>query len=120
LSWKRDDGVVLSGVVKEDLAGEYGFQRSQEIFIQQQAALKNFDAQIVWGLNLAEWWVTRIREAIPDFSEVRGAGCERGCAIRRATPEEVDWVADLQARTYGEGTARAAISRLSRLNLLQR
>jgi class 3 adenylate cyclase len=104
LSWKRDDGVVLSSIVKEDLAGEYGFQRSQEIFIQQKAELKNFDTQLIWSLNLAEWWVTRIREAIPDFSEVSTADCTRECMIRQATPEEVDWIADLEVRTY-EGDA---------------
>ncbi len=111
LSWKRDDGVILSSVVKEDLASEYGFQRSQEIFIQQNAELKNFDSQLVWGLNLDEWWVTRIREAIPDFAEVHTAECQHGCMIRQATPEEVDWIADLEARTYECDATPASVLR---------
>jgi class 3 adenylate cyclase len=111
LSWKRDDGVVLSSVVKEDLAGEYGFQRSQEIFIQQNAELKNFDTQLVWGINLAEWWVTRIREAIPDFSEVHTAECQQGCMLRQSTLEEVDWIADLEARTYEEDATPGSVLR---------
>jgi class 3 adenylate cyclase len=111
LSWKLDDGVVLSSAVKEDLASEYGFQRSQEIFIRQKAELKNFDTQLVWGLNLAEWWVTRIKEAVPDFSEVHAADCRQGCMLRQATPEEIDWIADLEARTYGEDAAPAAVLR---------
>jgi class 3 adenylate cyclase len=111
LSWKRDDGVVLSSVVKEDLTGEYGLQRSQEIFIQQKAELKNFDTQLVWGLNLDEWWVTRIRDAIPDFTEVSRAECRHGCMLRQATPEEVEWIADLEARTYGSDAAPREVLR---------
>lgn len=111
LSWKRDEGVVISSVVKEDLASEYGFQRSQEIFIQQNAELKNFDTQLVWSLNMAEWWVTRIREAIPDFLEVHTAECRHGCMIRQATLEEVDWIADLEVRTYEKDAVPLSVLR---------
>jgi class 3 adenylate cyclase len=99
LGW-TEDGVVVSNAVKEDLDGEYGSQRAKEVFVRQSADLKDFGIRPVWAVNLEEWWVTRIKEDIPDVSEACGADCGQGCLLRPATPEDIGWVADLQARTY--------------------
>jgi class 3 adenylate cyclase len=100
LAWKKDEGVIVSHMVKEDLDVEYGFQRAQEIFVRQTAELKDFRTQPVWALNLHEWWGTRIRNELPDIMEACSAGSGTGCVLRPATLDEVDWIAELQVRSY--------------------
>lgn len=101
LAWKKDEGVIVSHVVKEDLDTEYGFQRAQEIFVKQTAELKDFKTKDVWAIKPNEWWGTRIWDELPDIMEVCGAaGCATGCVLRPATPDEIDWIADLQIRSY--------------------
>lgn len=105
LSWKKDDGVIVSNTAKEALDGEFGAQRAKEIFVQQTAELKDFTTQPVWVLDLDEWWVKRIMDDIPDICEVRGISCGPGCMLRPAKPEDIKWMADLQARAYTERDA---------------
>lgn len=107
LSWTKDSVVVVSNTVKEDLDGEYGSQRAKEIFVRHTADLKDFDNRLVWTVNLEEWWATRLREDIPDVGEACYAGRGRGCLLRPAVPEDIGWVADLQARTYGRDAVPA-------------
>lgn len=100
LAWKKDEGVIVSHVVKEDLDTEYGFQRAQEIFVKQTAELKDFKTKDVWAIKPNEWWGTRIWDELPDIMEVCGTDCGTGCVLRPATPDEIGWIADLQIRSY--------------------
>jgi class 3 adenylate cyclase len=102
LSWKKDDGVIVSNTAKEALDGEFGLQRAKEIFVKQTAELKDFPTQPVWLLDLDEWWVKRIMDDLPDIREVRGVSCGPGCMLRPARLEDIKWIANLQARTYKE------------------
>lgn len=102
ISWKRDAGVVLSATTYEALTCEYGEQRAKEIVVQfNDEELKDFRKQSLYVLNFEEWWVTRIREAVPDLEELPKADCAAGCLLRAATPEDVDWIAELEVRTFG-------------------
>lgn len=105
LNWKKDDGVIVSNAVKEDLDGEFGLQRAKEIFVQQTAELKDFVTRYVWALDLDEWWVKRIMDDIPEVGDVCGVSCGPGCMLRPAKLEDIKWMADLQARTYNERDA---------------
>jgi hypothetical protein len=42
---------------------------------------------------------------LPDICEVRGMSCGPGCMLRPAKPEDIKWMADLQARAYTERDA---------------
>ena len=106
LSWKKDAGVVLSSAAHEGLMAEYGDRRAKEIFIQFSAQdLKDFPGQTIYALNLAKWWVARIREAVPDLQEIQNGDARTGCMLRPATGEDIDWIANLEIKTYGRGIA---------------
>lgn len=101
LNWKRDDGVVLSRAAYESLIGEYGERRAKELFVKfTEEELKDYPKQSLYVLNFDEWWVSRIREAVPDICALQNSYCANGCPQRAATAEDVDWIAELEARTY--------------------
>lgn len=101
LNWKRDDGVVLSRAAYESLIGEYGERRAKELFVKfTEEELKDFPKQSLYVLNFDEWWVARIREAVPDICALQNSYCVNGCPLRAAMAEDVDWIAELEARTY--------------------
>jgi len=106
LSWKKDAGIVLSSAAHDELMAEYGDQRAREIFVRFTGQdLKDFPGQTIYALNLAAWWVARIREAIPDLHEIQSTGAENVCTLRPATAQDVDWIAALEIKTYGRGIA---------------
>ena len=101
LKWKKDAGVVLSSEAYNQIMGEYGKQKVQECFIRfKNVNLKDFPRQLLYVLNPDEWWPDRIREAVPDIGELRSAHYVSGCLLRQTTAAEVDWIAELEARTY--------------------
>ena len=51
-------------------------------------------------MNPDEWWVAKIREALPNVGELHFNDLESGCLLRAATEEDVDWIVGLEARTY--------------------
>lgn len=101
VSWKRDEGVVLSRAAYEALVGEHGEQRVKELFIRfTEEELKDFPKQSLYVLNPDEWWVAKIREGVPDIRDLKNVYCVGGCPLREATAEDVDWIAELEARTF--------------------
>lgn len=106
LGWKKDSGVVLSSDAHAQLMAEYGEQRANEVFVQFSGQdLKDFPNQTIYALNPAAWWVARIREAIPDLREIQSADGMGGCMLRQATARDIDWIADLEIKTYGRSIA---------------
>ena len=101
LSWKKDDGVVLSAKAYDDLQSEYGEQQAKEYFIRfNEEELRDFKRQCLYVLNLDDWWSRKIREAVP-IVVTHDAQCASECLLRPATVDEIEWISKLETRTYG-------------------
>jgi len=103
----KGDDITLSNTAKEQIDDEYGTRRSRELFIRATHMFDDYDEEkTLWRVNCEEWWVTRLRKAIPAVEELgERAGVSDRCRIEAATPADIDWVADLQIRTYSSEDA---------------
>ena len=53
-----------------------------------------------------DWWVERLRKAVPAVEEPGARARVQGkCRVEPAAPADMDWVADLQTRTYSSADA---------------